>query len=239
MGSGLLRSRRVLAVAVAVGILGATAVTAGAATRSSDTSIARAGLFVAADFPATFEAQPGANSSASETIKLAKGVDGCGPYVSLLKTSIPLPQAESSRFGDGSRSVNNKVNVYPSERAASAALTLFAKPSIVGCIENLLEKYERQNPDLRSSLDDVVVNLDRQDIAGLGDDSVVYEGTVVLTRTDGSTQQVGFGNAAVRVGRTVDVVSYTTTGDDLTDVLTPAVDASVARLRTALARGGA
>ena len=36
------------------------------------------------------------------------------------------------------------------------------------------------------------------------------------------------------VGRAVDVVTYSTTGGDLTGVLTPAIDASVARLRSVL-----
>jgi hypothetical protein len=40
----------------------------------------------------------------------------------------------------------------------------------------------------------------------------------------------------VRVGRAVDAVTYTTGGAALTDVLTPAIDASVSRLRSALAR---
>jgi hypothetical protein len=40
------------------------------------------------------------------------------------------------------------------------------------------------------------------------------------------------------VGRAADVVTYSTTGDSLTDVLTPAIDASVSRLRSALARSG-
>jgi hypothetical protein len=80
----------------------------------------------------------------------------------------------------------------------------------------------------------VSVALDRQDIAGLGDDSVVYEGNMTIAGTDGSTTQIGIGNAAVRVGRAVDDVTYVTTSAPLTDVLTPAIDASVARLRTAL-----
>ena len=39
----------------------------------------------------------------------------------------------------------------------------------------------------------------------------------------------------MRVGRTVDAVTYTTDAGDLTEILTPAIDASVGRLRTALA----
>ena len=86
------------------------------------------------------------------------------------------------------------------------------------------------------SLRGTAVTLERQDIAGLGDDSVVYEGNMVLTGTDGSTVHLGVGNAAVKVGRVVDDVTYLTTDAPLTDVLAPAIDASVARLRTALAR---
>ncbi len=197
--------------------------------------MARAGVFIASDFPASFQTRPGSNSSTSDTVRLAKGVDGCGPYVTLLKASISLPQARSSRFGDAARSVSNEVDVYASERAASAALTLYAKSSVVGCLENLVEKQLLQDPKTRASLDDVVAKIDRQDIARLGDDSVVYEGGVVLTAPDGSKSQIGVGSAVVRVGRAVDVVTYTTSGTDLTDLLTPAIDASVARLRAALA----
>jgi hypothetical protein len=234
MGSGLVRWARACAIAVVMIVLATTA--AGAASQSGDVGIARAGVFIATDFPAAFQSVAGSNSSASETVKLAKGVDGCAPYVSLLKTSIPLPQAKSSRFSDGTRTISNDVNVFPSTRPAGAALALYAKPSVVGCLESLVEKQVRQDPDARNSIDDVVASLDRQDIAGLGDGSVVYEGNIVITGTDGTKSQIGVGSAAVQVGRAVDVVSYTTTGGDLTEVLSPAIDTSVVRLRTALAR---
>ena len=111
---------------------------------------------------------------------------------------------------------------------------MYAKPSLVGCLEKVFEKGIRQDPSRSGAIEDVVVTLERQDIAGLGDESVVYEGTVVVTGTDGSSARLGIGNAAVRVGRTVDAVSFSTSGGDLADILTPAIDASVGRLRTAL-----
>jgi hypothetical protein len=61
----------------------------------------------------------------------------------------------------------------------------------------------------------------------------------MITGTDGSSTQVGIGNAAVRVGRAVDDVTYLTTSTPLTDVLSPAIEASVARLRTALSGSAA
>jgi hypothetical protein len=223
-------------VVTGLAMLGAAA--AAAASTSGDSAIARAGAFVGTDFPDGFQSTPATDASHADNIRLAKGVDGCGPFVTLQKSLTNLPQFKSPRFADDTRSMGNEVDVFPNERAASAALLLYAKSSVVGCLENLFEKQTRQDPDLRESLDDVVVDLERQDIAGLGDDSVVYEGHIVLTGTDGSTNQVGIGSAAVRVGRSVDVVTYTTSGDALTDVLTPAIDASVARLRSALARSG-
>ena len=236
MRSGLGRSTRALALACVLAALGATA--AGAASQSADTAVARAGSFVASDFPEGFAPTTSSDKSHSDNIRLAKGVDGCGPYITLQKSVSSLPQVKSSRFADATRSVGNEVDVFPSDRAASAAIVLYAKSSVVGCLENLFEKQARQDPESREALDDVVVELDRQDIAGLGDDSVVYEGSVLYSGTDGSTTKVGIGSAAVRVGRAVDVVTYTTTGDDLTDLLTPAIDASVSRLRSALARSG-
>ena len=100
--------------------------------------------------------------------------------------------------------------MFPTDQAASAALVLYAKSSMVGCLENLFEKQIRQDPELQRIARRRRRDLDRQDIAGLGDESVVYEGSIVLTGTDGSTQQLGIGSAAVRVGRTVDVVTYST-----------------------------
>jgi hypothetical protein len=236
MGSGLDRATRVLALAFVLTAITATA--AGAASQSGDTAIARAGAFVATDVPDGFEPTAPSDQSHADNIRLAKGVEGCGPYVTLQKSVASLPQVKSSRFADATRAVGNEVDVFPSERAATAALVLYAKSSVVGCLENLFEKQTLQDPKSRAGLDDVVVDLDRQDIARLGDYSVVYEGSMTFTGTDGSTTKVGIGSAAVRVGRIVDVVTYTTTGDDLTEVLTPAIEASVLRVRSALARNG-
>jgi hypothetical protein len=236
MRSGLRRATRALALAVVIAVL--PAIAANASSEADDTAIAHAGVLVATDFPAGFAANPSSDKTHADNIRLAKGVDGCRPYISLQKSVSSLPQAKSPRFADAARSVGNEVDVFPTERAASSALVLYAKSSVVGCLENLFEKQFRQDPATRTSLEDVVVELDRQDITGLGDDSVVYEGTVTLTGTDGSTAKVGIGSAAVRVGRAVDVVTYTTTGAELTDLLAPAIDATVLRVRTALARSG-
>jgi hypothetical protein len=234
MGSGRCWFARALAVAF---VVVAVPSAAGAASKSADAVLAQSGIFVSSDLPAGFAAEASSDKSHAENLRLAKGVDGCGPYATLQKSVMAVPQAKSPRFADETRSIGNEVDVFPTNRAATGALALYSKPSVVGCLENLFEKQVRQDPTLRGSLDDVVVTLDRQDIAGLGDDSVVYEGSIALTGTDGSTNEIGIGSAVVRVGRAIDAVTYSTTGASLTDVLSPAIDASVSRLRSALARG--
>jgi hypothetical protein len=240
MRSGLRRATRALVAVVVAASMGVAAAAAGsgAASPTRDDALARAGVFVAGDFPPGFTAAAPSTTSHNDNLRLAKGVDGCSPYVALQKSLVSLPQARSSSFGDGARTVSNEVDVFDSAKAASAALVLYARPSVVGCLEGIFEKQFRQDPKLHPVLDDVVVDLDRQDIAGLGDESVEYEGVITLTGSDGSTDKIGIGSAAVRVGRTIDVIVYSTTGDALTDILTPAIDSSVTRVRGALSRGG-
>lgn len=207
---------------------------ASAATRANDTQLAKAAVFVLADFPAGFRTEASTATSHADNLRLAKGVNGCAPYIALQKAVMAAPQASSPDFEDASRTVSNEVDVFKTERAANDALALYAKPSTVGCLKKIFEKHVRQDPSLKGKVAGVVVTIERQDIAGLGDDSVVYEGSVDLTGTDGSTAKLGIGNAAVRVGRTVNAVSFSTTSADLTEILTPAIDASVGRLRTVL-----
>jgi hypothetical protein len=215
-------------------LLGAAATPAAANRNGDDLQLAKAGTLALSDLPAGFATKPDTGYSKADHIRLAKGINGCGPYIALEKTLIDLPSARSASLEDQTRKVDNEVDVFKNDRAAIAALALYARPSLVGCLEQVFEKGIRQDPSRSGDIDDVVVMLERQDIAGLGDESVVYEGSVVVTGTDGSRARLGIGNAAVRVGRTVDALSFSTSGGDLADILTSAIDASVGRLRSAL-----
>jgi hypothetical protein len=236
MRSGFVRSFRALSIVpiVVVFLVSAAAVAVAGSGSARDGAVARSGLLTTAELPAGFKELSAPEQSHTDNIRLARNVDGCKPYVDLQQSLVAVPQARSSRFADATRTVGNEVDVFQNAKAAGKALATYAKPSIVGCLEHLFEKQVRQDASLNGKLKEVMVSLDRQDIAGLGDDSVVYEGTIELTGTDGSTTRVGIGNAAVQVGRAVDVIAYTTSGADLTEILAPAIDASVARLRAAL-----
>jgi hypothetical protein len=234
MRSGPRRWTRALALGCAIAALVASA--AGAASQSGDTAIARAGTFVASDFPAGFESKAPPDTTHEDQIAMAKGVEGCGPYITIQKRLIAIPSAASQQFVDTTRTFGNEVGVFASDKAAASMLALFEKPSMVGCLENYLEKQFRRSGG--PQVDNVTVELDRQDIAGLGDASVVYEGTAEFTLTNGTTSRIALGNASVRVGRTIDSVLYFTSGADVSDLIGPAVDASVSRLRSALGRSG-
>ena len=234
MRSGRRRSTRAFAAAVVVVAVAWAATAAGAASQAADTAIARAGVFVVADFPG-YASQPSSSITHADQVAMAKGIDGCSPYVTMQKRLQTVPLAASLQFADDRGSFGNEVAVFPTERAASALLVLAAKSSMVGCLENYLEKQFRQQR--QTGVDDVSATLERQAISGLGDDSVVYEGSLDLTGTDGKQSQIATGSVLVRVGRATEAIVYFSQGADPTDVLARAIDASVARLRAVQMKG--
>jgi hypothetical protein len=225
-------------------LLGAIAITAGAspataASGSRDQQLAKTGVLVAADLPTDFTAKPAGTASDAEVAKLAKGISSCDAYVSLRKLTSAQPQAKSQSFEDASRQVSNEVDVFKSAAAASSALALYDKSSVPKCLQALYAKvltgqFAKQ-ASTKGKIASVKVTITQTPISGVGDASVVYEGHAVVTGKDGSTVQVGIGNAAVQVGPAVSDYSYTTTDADLATVLQPAIDSSLARLTAAVA----
>ncbi len=66
----------------------------------------------------------------------------------------------------------------------------------------------------------------------IGDQAIVYQGTVNVGLKDGTTQTVGLGVLTVRVGATLAGYSYTS-DVDISAALQPAIVASVTRLQDA------
>jgi hypothetical protein len=232
-----LRTLLVGALASFVAIAG-TASTATALSNSGDVQLAKAGLVQTSDFPTGFKDTAPDNSSDAAVAKAAQGVPECAAYSKLQKLTHAQPQAKSPDFDDASRSVSNKVDMFKSTAAASAALKLYGNASVPVCLDKLFTKLLTQQFAKQKSttgkVKGVKVTIEQQPITGLGDDSVIYEGNALVTLKDGTTQQLGLGNAAVQVGRAVSDFTYTTTDADLTEILQPAIESSVARLQTAL-----
>jgi hypothetical protein len=211
-----------------------------ARSASGDRKIAKAGVLVSSDFPAGFASQPSGAESNAAVAKLAKGIPGCAQYIALKKATDQQPQAKSLDYEDSTRQVSNEVDVFPSAAAARGALALYATTSVPTCLERLFTKLLTQtyakDPKTKGKIARIAVTITPQAVSGLGDNSVVYEGNAKITGKDGTTEQIGLGNAAVLAGRAVSDFDYVTTGAGLNEVLQPAVVSSVARLRAALSR---
>ena len=81
-------------------------------------------------------------------------------------------------------------------------------------------------------MESVTTEIAREEGIRLGDDAVVYQGTVDVGLKNGTTQTVGLGFVTVRVGTALAGYSYTT-DTDISAALQPAIVASVTRLQRA------
>jgi hypothetical protein len=228
---------------VAGALVGGASVTAWAGpalglTSSSDQQLAKAGVLVAADFPASFASSPADSSGDALAAKLAKGIPSCAAYVALHKLTDAQPQAKSRSFEDASRQVSNEVDVFKSAAAARAALALYSKASVPKCLQALYARQLTQQlgkqKSTKGKIASVKVTIAQQPITGVGDQSAVYEGNAVVTGKNASTTQIGIGNAAVQVGPAVSDYTYTTTDADIGEVVQPAIAGSLKRLQAAL-----
>jgi len=220
---------------VGVGALvttGLFAPAAGAASMAgtSDKQIARAGVLVAGDLPATYTQSRRDSSSDKQTEKLAKKQPACKKYLAFRKSVDKYPEAKSDDFNQGQTSLSDTVTVFPTAKQAKAAMNTYAASGMPKCFGQLLGKIAQQaGGTARSQIKKV------KDVS-VGDQSVAYEGPVAITESNGSSATLGFGNLVVRVGRGVLVYSYNHDAQTtITQDLQQAVSASGGRLQQALA----
>jgi hypothetical protein len=229
----------VVGALVAGAVIASLAMSASAAGDSKDVQLAKTGVLVPTDFPAGWTSEKATGLSDAAIIKLASPISSCSKYVALKKLTHATPKANSPEFSDQSRQISNEVDVFSSPAKAGAAVTLYGSKSVATCLERVFTKVFTQQlakePNTKGKVKSVMVTLEAQSIAALGEQNVVYEGNVQVSLKDGTTEQIGLGNAAVRVGRVVDDFTYQTTDAPLTDVLGTLVDASLARVQAASA----
>jgi hypothetical protein len=223
-------------VFVATGVFGAAP--AWSIASNDDAELAEAGLLTQADFPAGWTATE-RPADDGEVEKVAKTIPSCNDYRALRTTTKRQAQAKSPQFELGASQIDNTVTVFPTTAAATAALKVFAKPSVLTCVNKLFTKVFTASiaadPATRKQVDSIDVDIDRASVVPVGDATTAYEGTVTITLKDGTTQTLGVGTAAARTGRGVDTFSYTVDSSDVLPLLQPLVEASVARLTAALA----
>ena len=232
--------RRVVAVVVvSVAALFATAAgetTTTAAGTSTDEQLARTGVLQQTDFPAGWQQTARGPASDTELDAQAAKIPSCKPFRTFSATNRRQPRAKSENFDQGQSSVANTVSVFPSTDRAVAAITTFRDARITGCLERLFTAIYRKElekePKTAKQLKSITTNLGRQDGIRLGDDAVVYQGTVDVSLKNGAKQTVGLGLVAVRAGRALAGYSYTF-DQDISAALQPAIVASVTRLQRA------
>lgn len=237
-------SKKFGARAIIVGVLATTAcltTSADAASGSSaDAQIARAGVLVPADLPATWSEHKRDTSSDKAADAAAAKIASCKTYRAFRASlqSLKRSRVQSPDFELGQSTLENTVNVFSSESAADRVMTTFGNSSIPTCVDKLFTVlFEQQIGSDRKTaaqVKSIVVKIEPYDIANYGDDTVAYEGSATVAFKDGTSLDIGLGNTAVRVGRAVSDYSYTVFDQAAVDALSPAVEKSVARLQAAL-----
>jgi len=232
--------RRVVAVVVvcvaAVFATAAAGTTTTAAGASADQQLARSGVLQPTDFPAGWQQTPRGPTSDSALDAQAAKIPSCKPFRAFTATNRRQPRAQSENFDEGQSSVTNTVSVFPSTTQAVAAIATFRDARVPGCLERVFTAVYRKElamkPKTAKRLKSVTTTLGRENGIRLGDEAVVYQGTVDVGLKDGTTLTTGLGLVAVRAGRALAGYSYTS-DKDISAALQPAIVATVTRLQRA------
>jgi len=232
--------RRLLpALLVAASCVSLVAPGATAAT-TTDKQLASTGVLVQSDFPAGWTTKARAKTPDSALDKAAAKIPSCKPFIAFGKANKTNPRAKSPSFDLSHSNVTNSVSVYPSDVKAEATVHTFSDARMPECLQKLFNAaYAMQlqkDEQTAAQVDSISTTIAELPDIRIGDQAVVYQGTVDIYMKDGSTQIVALGFAATRVGRAV--AGYSWTSDiDISDVLQPAIVSSVNRLQDAQAAG--
>ena len=228
-------SRRLLVALLTVASLVALAAP-GAAAATTDKQIARAGVLVQSDFPADWTSRARAKTPDAALDAAAAKIASCKSFLAFSKANRKNPRVLSPNFEQQRSSVTNAVSVYPSDAKAQATIHTFSDTRMPDCLQKLFNAiYQRQlqqDPKTRNQVTSVTTTIGTLPDVRIGDEAVVYQGTVDVGLKDGSTQVIALGFAASRVGKAI--AGYSWTSDtDISDTLQPAIVTSLTRLQNA------
>ena len=176
-----------------------------AASRSSDQQTAKAGVLVRSDFPSGWS-QAKRDDSSDASVATGRRED---PRVHAVREVLARPTSrtrapKSPEFTLGQSSVDNTANVFPSVKAATAAMTTFGSSALPACLDKLFTSvFNAQfaaDPKTAEQITGLGVKINRLRGIKIGDKAVAYEGVVDVNLTDGSTETIGLGYIAIQVG---------------------------------------
>lgn len=204
--------------------------------KPTDKEIARAGVLVLSDFPESWTQSKRSKSSDAVLDAAAAKIKACAPFRAFSTANKRNPHATAPNFDHEKSNVTNAVSVYPTTTKAIAAMRTFADTRLPKCLERLFsgvfDAQLAKNKKLAKQIRSVATNIAPVDGVRIGDQAVVYQGTVDVALKNGTTQRIGLGVLTVRVGDALLGYSYTA-DTDISAALQPAIVASVDRLQTA------
>jgi hypothetical protein len=223
-------------VALALALAVTSAVASAGASAADDQRLARTGVLQRSDFPTGWTQSSRGTGTDGEVDAQAAKLTGCQPFVAYARANRKVPRALSPNFDLGQSTVTNTVSVYPSTARATAAITTFRDPRMPACLKRLFTAVFKaqlsKNKKTAKQLKSVITDIALESGVRLGDDAVVYQGTVDVGLKNGTVETIGLGFVTVRVGTALSGYSYTT-DTDISAALQPAIVASITRLQRA------
>jgi hypothetical protein len=211
-----------------------------AAAATTDKQLARAGVLVLSDFPAGWTTSARAKTPDAELDAAATKIATCKPFIAFGKANKMNPRAKSPNFDQSQSNVTNTVSVYPSDTKAESAIRTFSDQRMPDCLQKLFntvyEQQLRKDPKTKAQVTSATTSIGAVPDVRIGDEAVAYQGTVDVGLKDGTTQTIGIGFAATRVGKAVAGFSWTS-DTDISATLQPAIVTSVKRLQDAQPTG--
>ena len=217
--------------------VGGLAAEAGAASKANDATVAKAAVLRIDDFPTTWTQKKRDISGDAATERAASEISSCKQFAGFMHANKKNVRALSPDFDLKQSSISNTVNVFPSEKAASSALATFGSGSVPTCLNKLftalLKAQFAKDKTLSAQIKSIRSQIATAPGVTVGDESVAYAGTLVVSLKNGQGITLEVGNEAVRVGRVVNDFAYTA-DSDISTVLSDAMNSSTARLVSAL-----
>ena len=229
-----------LIVALSLAVFGVTAGAGPASAGSNDQAIADAGIIEAGDMPATWSSSPQDRSSVKKNLAVAKRTKGCTQYVKFAVANEATTKAESDDYELDGQQLSNLSYVHKSEAVATKLMESLQDPSVVGCLQAVLEKGIKteilKDKDARRQIDDVTLELGETTLDEIADDQVAYEGTLTITLKDGSEQEIDVALVALRAYRVILTYSISAPPDatDIPDVFATALTNTLVRTYNSL-----
>lgn len=203
------RAARVVLVGAAV-LLVTLAAPAASVTRPRTTrAILRAGIISPHDVPSTWIATP--RSTAADPFPSGAA---CETLAAAERVARRSPRAASPQFSDpesgNTTEADNSVYALPNAAAAHRYLAAYQAPTASACFQRVLTDA------VGTSASVTLAPLTSQ-LAGLGDESAGYEGTVQGTSGAGQAIALVADIVAVRVGRAVTVFEFLSANQQIAD----------------------